>query len=261
MFRNFYAEQKMADPRDSWYRPNLLYNIHYRPPKPPTPLKMMVVTKEFNPSVCTCGEHSCVPQYRMEREVVWSNKEMKTEEGERIKQKIEDLRNALTDVEYGDTSEDDGDSDDDSEEACANEEGWESDASCKDRSDDINVMADRVNDNDVEKRSSTLIMAGEQCEEGSDANIETQRDNLHPKISNAVQDVLKLEQRTSNMKSELAKVVLKLDDFAKPDKPKRSVNLVEDDDDCGSAFGIMRVYCESELHTSWNQTSQFKVNE
>ncbi|XP_045189838.2 clarin-1-like isoform X2 [Mercenaria mercenaria] len=29
MFRNFYAEQNMADPRDSWYKPNLLYNIHY----------------------------------------------------------------------------------------------------------------------------------------------------------------------------------------------------------------------------------------
>ena len=30
-----------------------------------------------------------------------------------------------------------------------------------------------------------------------------------------------------------------------------NTRLEDDNDDCGSAFGIMRVYCDSEIHTAW----------
>jgi hypothetical protein len=45
-----------------------------------TPPKMKIVTKKFNPSYCTCGEHGCEPRYRMEREIVWLNNEPENNE-------------------------------------------------------------------------------------------------------------------------------------------------------------------------------------
>jgi hypothetical protein len=45
-------------------------------PKPKDPPKFKVITKQFNPSICTCGDHGCEPHYRLEREVVWLEKEV-----------------------------------------------------------------------------------------------------------------------------------------------------------------------------------------
>ncbi|XP_045215582.2 protein qua-1-like [Mercenaria mercenaria] len=76
--------------RDQCFKPNLLYNIHYRPPKKSEllqgadqpkqscPPKMVVDTIRFNLSVCTCGEHGCQPHYRMERKVRWISEEVNT---------------------------------------------------------------------------------------------------------------------------------------------------------------------------------------
>lgn len=68
----------------------VLYHIIYRlhlylfsgPPKKPELPKMIVETVRFNPSVCTCGEHGCEPRYRMEKRVLWTNKEICMEKQE-----------------------------------------------------------------------------------------------------------------------------------------------------------------------------------
>lgn len=46
---------------------------------------MIVETVRFNPSVCTCGEHGCEPKFRMEKRVLWTDKEIVTREQEEKK--------------------------------------------------------------------------------------------------------------------------------------------------------------------------------
>ncbi|XP_045188009.2 surface protein P113-like [Mercenaria mercenaria] len=362
MFRDFYAEQKMTDPRDNWYKPNLLYNIHYRPQKPPTPPKMMVVTKEFNQSVCTCSEHSCGPQYRMEREVVWSNKEMKTEEGERIKQKIFDHREVMQKTKYDDKSEEDDNIDDDSADNDQNDEVLEFNTSSEKNVDNIKGKVNGMNDQNV-RTIGVFLTTGKHCEDGFEAYIETQRDHLRQKRDDTVQGISELEQRNNVLMSKMVgqerkqndsdnmrefeearhvinhveigirnelkndeqmkqeeiqkndmlrcefsqsssdnsqyddntgagsnssreeinekkfgknmndadieenshTSLLKFDDLAKPETSDIDISDVKEPpinhngniEEYGSAFGIMRVYCESELHISWDRKNEF----
>lgn len=63
---------------------------------------MIVETKRFNPSFCTCGEHDCEPRYRMERRVLWTNKEIVTNER---KQNTEEIHQVKYTKEIQETSE------------------------------------------------------------------------------------------------------------------------------------------------------------
>ncbi|XP_045191278.2 uncharacterized protein LOC123548110 [Mercenaria mercenaria] len=207
MFRQFYAEQKMADPRDSWYTPNLLYNIHYRPPKPPSPPKMMVVTREFNPSVCTCGEHGCVPHYRMEREVIWSNKEVRKEADINVKEVIQAEADAKPQMESFSDLEDDSNEDEEDDANGKDGEEWKNDESSGDRLGDI-------------KEADNLTIIAKY-----DADSLPRRDDL-TKQSKTEHDVVQAISVSS----------------IKPD---------EDYEEFGSSFGIMSVYCSSDLH-KWN---------
>ncbi|XP_045187677.2 uncharacterized protein LOC123545422 [Mercenaria mercenaria] len=238
MFRNFYAEQNMADPRDSWFKPNLLYNIHYKPPKPSTQPKMMVVTREFNPSICTCGEHGCEPHYRMEREVVWSNKEAKSKEDRALREIVQVERNVTTKLEYDYSSQNDGESDDDSDKADENDEKWGSDASFDGNVDGIQDKVNGMIDEEVTRQIN-----------GVEEYIETRRDSLRQKGDDA---------ESSNDSLPRFDDLAKLDraDIEEPDVKEPLVYLDGDNKEYGSAFGIMRVYCESELHTEWLGTER-----
>ncbi|XP_045189840.1 uncharacterized protein LOC123547097 [Mercenaria mercenaria] len=214
MFRNFYEEQNMADPRDSWYKPNLLYNIHYRPPKPPTPPKMMVVTREFNPSVCTCGEHDCAPHYRMEREVLWSNKKFRNEADRELKKMIQAKTDAKPQRESFVDVDDDKSETEEEEDGANGEDGeeWKGDEYAE------------VSFGDI-KEANILVNVAK-----SDA------DNL------PINDDLTKQDKTE------AGVLHVISDT--------SIRKEEDYEDFGSSFGIMSVYCGSDLHTwSWKSDS------
>ncbi|XP_053376694.1 uncharacterized protein LOC123530233 [Mercenaria mercenaria] len=227
MFRNFYAEQNMTDPRDSWYKPNLLYNIHYRPPNPPTPPtlstlpKMIVLTREFNPSVCTCGEHGCVTHYRMEREVVWSSKKARNEAYWELKEDIQAKRSAKAHREL--------------------KEHIQAERSAKAKTESIvdvgdDSGGDEIEDDDRKSKDDEewkiRIDTRSRCSDRDGVSNSLHRFDAHSQQHKPdTDDVLQI--------------------------PSTLVELeVADNEDFGSAFGILSVYCDSELHT-WNWKNEF----
>ncbi|XP_045169972.2 uncharacterized protein LOC123532567 isoform X2 [Mercenaria mercenaria] len=316
---------------------------------------MMVVTRKFNPSVCTFGVHGCEPHYRMEREVVWSNKEAKNKEGRKLREVFQDERTVTTKLECDDNSQDDGNSDDDNNRDNEYGDGWENDASFDENVDDIKSMVIRMID-EVTKQSNRV-----------EASTDTRRDHLLPKGGDTGQEESQLEKPGNSLNSEMIKVgqvkkqsdqsdignirelekvqkvmshkeaeydeemkrdiislydtaryefktssseksnyddksdvggrsngeemiekntenkkmeqnsnyaiieeigvdnLPRFDDLAKPGQPdidmpdlqQSPVNLDGGNEEYGSAFGIMRVYCESELHTAWNGKTEF----
>ncbi|XP_045166653.2 uncharacterized protein LOC123530033 [Mercenaria mercenaria] len=319
MFRNFYAEQKMADPRDSWYKPNLLYNIHYRPPNPPTPPtppKMLVLTREFNPSVCTCGEHSCVPHYRMEREVIWSSKKAINEAERELKEDIQAERSANAHREL---------KEDIQAERSANayrklKEDIQAERSAnahrelkKDIQAERSANAYRELKEDIQAERSAKahseLKEGIQAERSAKAHSELKEDiraersaKAHSELKEDIraercakakiesivdvdddscEDIIEYDDPKSKDYEEwkmrndtrsrcsdrdgLSNSLPRFDDHSQQEKPDTNVlhtagtavGLEEaDNEDFGSAFGIMSVYCDSELHT-WNWKNEF----
>ncbi|XP_053376689.1 uncharacterized protein LOC123529504 [Mercenaria mercenaria] len=284
MFRNFYAEQKMADPRDSWYKPNLLYNIHYRPPNPSTHPKMIVVTKEFNPSVCTCGEHGCAPHYRMEREVVWSSKKVTNEADRELKEdvqaerSVEAKRELKEDIQAERNVKANRELKEDIQAERSVKAIWE-------LKEDIQaeriMKAHRKLKADIQAERSAKahweLKEGIQAEKSAKAHRKLKEDILAERSAiydDSSEDDIddagpkskdggewKMNTDTKSGCSDIVGVsnsFPRLDDLPQHDIPDAdvldttdtSVRLkVADFEDFGSAFGIMSVYCDSELHT------------
>ncbi|XP_053376699.1 uncharacterized protein LOC128547665 [Mercenaria mercenaria] len=261
MFRNFYAEQNMADPRDSWYKPNLLYNIHYKPPIPPTPPKMIVITREFNPSVCTCGEHGCDPHYRMEKEVVWSSKKARNEAERELKEDIQAERGAKAHREL---------KEDIQAERIAKAH--------RELKEDIQAeritKAHRELNEDIQAERGAKVHREPKEDIQAERGTKPQKEGIVGVDDDSGEDEIeddgpkskddeewKVKNDTTSRcsdRDDLFKSFPRVDDLSQHTDvlhtSDTSVELEEaDNEDFGSAFGIMSVYCDSELHTWKNE--------
>ncbi|XP_060578914.1 phosphatidylinositol 4-phosphate 5-kinase-like [Ruditapes philippinarum] len=219
MFRKYFEDQGMSDSRDSWYKPNMLYNIHYRPSKPKDPPKFKVITKLFNPSICTCGDHGCEPHYRMEREVVWLEKEVDSKTG-RDMQEVDKMvvmaassnSNINEITKKLEICEDDNNEEKSNGEDNDDDEDDDNDDDSYDGGDNNNVAAADDDDND-----------DDDGDDDDDNNAAAASDD---------------EYDTGDV-SEIG---------ATDDKEV----LISSDEEYGSAFGILMVYCNSEIHSTWD---------